>query len=98
MVDAERLSRILTRVRRDVAALRTLDVERDLAADETALAAVKYHFLTAIEGCVRAASHVASSEGLGIQESSADAVRLLGRHDTLDDFTRSLAAWGADQG
>lgn len=92
MVDAERLSRILARVRRDVATLAATAEEHDLVTDATALAAVKYLFVTAIEGCVRAASHVISSEQLGVAESSAGTVRLLGRHAVVDaDVAESVA-------
>ena len=92
MVDAERLARIVTRVRHDVATLRATAAAHDLVADPTALAAVKYLFVTAIEGCVRAASHIASSDGLGVAESGADAVRLLGRHAVVDpDLAESVA-------
>lgn len=79
MVDAERLARTLARVRADVRQIRRIAAGHDLTVDETALAAVKYGFVTAIEGCARAASHLVSSEGLGVPESSAAAVRLLAR-------------------
>lgn len=51
MVDQERLDRLLDRVASD---LKVLDgyraAEGDLLDDPTRLAAVKYHFITAIEG------------------------------------------------
>lgn len=83
MVDVERLSRTLARVRDDVGAIRSVASSRDLDHDEVALAAMKYRFVTAIEGCVRSAAHVVSSEGMGVPESSAGAVRLLGAHGVL---------------
>ncbi|MBY3553939.1 DUF86 domain-containing protein [Modestobacter lapidis] len=56
------------------------------------LRAIKYGFVTAIEGCVRAAQHVVASEGLGMPESNADAVRLLGRHTIVDAATAESVA------
>lgn len=92
MVDAERLARILARVRDDVRTLRRLDAEHDLTVDETALAALKYTFVTAIEGCARAASHVISSERLGVPESSAGSIRMLGVHGIVPvDLAASVA-------
>lgn len=85
MVDAERLGRVLARVLADVTALRELGGEPGLQTDAVRLAAVKYRFVTAIEGCVRAAHHVVASEGLGTPESNADAVRLLGRHGAVEE-------------
>jgi uncharacterized protein YutE (UPF0331/DUF86 family) len=79
VVDQERLDRLLDRV---TAALKVLDgyrtVEGDLLDDPTRLAAAKYHFITAIEGCARIAHHVIASEGWRVAESNADAVRVLG--------------------
>lgn len=92
MVDAERLARILTRVRRDVREIRRIAGTHDLTVDETALAAVKYTFVTAIEGCARAASHLVSSEGFGVPESNAAAVRMLGTHGVVPvHLTESVA-------
>lgn len=85
MVDHERLARILTRVRDDVADLRTSGAAgAGLAEDQVGLRAVKYSFVTAIEGCVRAANHVLSSEGFGTADSNASAMRSLGQHGALD--------------
>jgi uncharacterized protein YutE (UPF0331/DUF86 family) len=79
MVDQERLDRLLDRVASD---LKVLDGYRaadgDLLQDPTRLAAVKYHFITAIEGCARIAHHLIASEGWRVAESNADAVRRLG--------------------
>ena len=79
MVDQERLDRLLDRVASD---LKVLDgyrtAEGDLLDDPTRLAAAKYHFITAIEGCARIAHHVIASEGWRVAESNADAVRMLG--------------------
>ncbi len=84
MVDAERLGRVLARVSGDVADLRATAQGKDLRKDTVRLRAVKYSFVTAIEGCVRAAQHVVASEGLAMPETNADAVRLLGRQGFVD--------------
>jgi uncharacterized protein YutE (UPF0331/DUF86 family) len=84
VVDAERLSRILARVSSDVAELRETGQEAGLAEDSVRLRAVKYGFVTAIEGCLRAAQHVVASEGLAMPESNADGVRLLGRQSIVE--------------
>ncbi len=82
MVDAERLSRLLARIADDVAGVR-MDARADLTLDEGALRAVKYGFVVAIEGCVRAAQHVVTSDALGMPESNAHAIRLLARHGVV---------------
>lgn len=84
MVDAERLSRVLARVSADVADLRSSARGGDPLTDPVLLRAIKYGFVTAIEGCTRAAQHVVSSEGLGMPQSNADAIRLLGAEGILD--------------
>lgn len=84
MVDAERLGRLLARVDADVAAIRATAQPADLLGDPVRLRAVKYGFVTAIEGCVRAAQHVVASEGLGMPESNAGAVRAVGEHGAVD--------------
>jgi uncharacterized protein YutE (UPF0331/DUF86 family) len=84
VVDAERLSRLLARVRADVADLRDAAERGGLAEDRIRLRAVKYSFVTAIEGCIRAAQHVISSEGLGMPQTNADALRLLGKNGVIE--------------
>lgn len=88
VVDQERLDRLLDRVASD---LKTLDNYRaaagDLLDDPTRLAAVKYHFITAIEGCAGIAHHLIVSEGWRITESNADAVRTLGQQEVVPAAT-----------
>lgn len=79
MVDVERLNRILGRIAQDVAAAQADAARADLTVDEGALRAVKYGFVVAIEGCVRAAQHVVTSELLGMPQTNAHAVRLLAK-------------------
>lgn len=74
MVDEERLLRLLDGVRRDVARIRERAKQQ---RDPVGLDAVKYRFITAIEGAARAAHHIAVSEGWATPESNADAFRVL---------------------
>jgi uncharacterized protein YutE (UPF0331/DUF86 family) len=76
--DQERLDRLLDRVASDLKCLAGYHAAGDLLDDPIRLAAVKYHFITAIEGCTRIAHHIIASEGWRIAESNADAVRMLG--------------------
>lgn len=92
MVDAERLGRVLARVRQDVSDIRATAELHDLDTDAVGLRAVKYGFVTAIEGCVRAAQHVVASEGIGMPETNADAVRLLGRHGVVNPVVAESVA------
>jgi uncharacterized protein YutE (UPF0331/DUF86 family) len=96
MVDVERLTRLLTRVRQDVATLRGhAEAERDeLPADEVRLAAVKYVFVTLLEGCIDAAQHICASEGYGPPDSNADAMLVLARNDVLSDEVAETMADG----
>ncbi len=94
MVDSRRVRRLLQRISEDVSYLdtRAADDRVALAADFDRLAAVKYVFVTAIEGCLDVAQHLCSSEGWGPPESNADALRLLGFHGVLDvDLTETMA-------
>jgi uncharacterized protein YutE (UPF0331/DUF86 family) len=88
VVDEERVTRLLARARADVAVLRELAVELgDGPAGPASLDAVKYRFITAIEGCARTAHHVVAAEGWAAPESNADALRELGAHGVLDEAT-----------
>jgi uncharacterized protein YutE (UPF0331/DUF86 family) len=80
VVDSERVSRLLDAVRADLAFLRTLAGQ---PLNEIALAAVKYRFVTAIEGCTKVAHHLVSSEGWAVPESNAAAVRELAEHGVV---------------
>jgi uncharacterized protein YutE (UPF0331/DUF86 family) len=79
VVDKERVTRLLSRVRADTRELRTFaDADRkDLLSDRTAMGAVKYLFLTAIEGCARVAHHLIASEGWGAPDTNAAAFQQL---------------------
>jgi uncharacterized protein YutE (UPF0331/DUF86 family) len=84
VVDSERVVRLLDGVRSDTHALRTFAVPRDtLLIDEVRLSAVKYRFITAIEGCARVAHHLVASEGWAVPDSNANAVRVLDDHGVI---------------
>lgn len=85
VVDARRVRRLLERVTDDVNRLRREEADSSaLASDLYRLAAVKYFFITAIEGCIDAAQHCCASEGWGPPESNAAAMRVIGEHDVVD--------------
>ena len=86
MVDERRIRRLLQRVSDDVAYLRSrAESDREAIRDDAdRLAALKYFFVTAIEGCVDVSQHLCASEGWGPPASNADAFRILARHGVLD--------------
>lgn len=64
-----------------------------LRSDATAIRAVKYAFVVAIEAAVDAAEHAIASEGLRIPESFSDAFEVLHENGVLDEgLARSMAA------
>lgn len=80
MVDEPRVLRLLARIETDVASLAGFaghDVG-GLLEDDVAVDAIKYRFITAIEGCTKVAHHLAAAEGWPPAETNADAVRRLG--------------------
>ncbi len=81
MVDGERIDRLTNRVTDDLAEL-SEDRERraELRTHPRSLDAVKYRFITAIEGCVRIAHHIIAAEAWSPSENNAGAIeRLAGR-------------------
>ncbi len=85
MVDVRRIRRLLQRITDDLAFLQARrGADRtSLLADVERLAAIKYVFVTAIEGCIDVAQHLCASEGWGPPTSNADAIRALARHQAL---------------
>ena len=82
MVDVERVLRILDGIRHDIEALEGM---RARSAEATVLDAIKYRFVTAIEGSARAAHHIVVSEGWRAPDSGADAFRALAEHGVISD-------------
>jgi hypothetical protein len=54
-----------------------------IVGDEVVLAGIKYRFITAMEGCAKAAHHLSASEGWPVAEANADAARLLAQQGVL---------------
>lgn len=94
MVDPVRLARLLQRLGEQLSFLqeRAADDRGRLRGDEVLLSATKYRFVTAIEAMLDVAHHLLASELWGPPDSSADALRLLGRHGVLDADLAERAA------
>lgn len=81
MVDEARLARLLGAIDERLDRLRALPGvgdDRSAGTDEIVLDAAKYLLITAIEGVVAVAHHLVSSERLGVPDTNAAAIRLLG--------------------
>lgn len=93
MVDERRVRRLLQAVTDDLTFLRErAAAPESLAGDRERMAALKYVFVTAIEGCLSVAQHVCAAEGWGPPTSNADAMRVLGSQALLDaDLAASMA-------
>jgi uncharacterized protein YutE (UPF0331/DUF86 family) len=96
VVDERRVRRLLQRVEDDLAYLRARagDDRHDMLTDADRLRALKYVFITAIEGCLDVAHHLCVSEGWGPPSSNADSMRVLGRHGVLADELADVMARG----
>lgn len=93
MVDRERLARLLDRVSADIRMLQDHRERPDpQLSDVTTLNAIKYLFITAIEGCARVAQHIIASESWPVVDTNADAMRRLAAEGVVTDATgQSLA-------
>lgn len=87
MVDEERVTRLADAVLRDVGRLKGLAQVKDLVHQADQLDAVKYRFVTAIEGCVSIAHHLVASEGWAAPDSNSAAIR------ELAENTRTRREW-----
>lgn len=83
MVDEGRVSRLLRDITERTARLRAAANADAEQRGDLWLDAVKYLFVTAIEGCVDVAQHVAASERWRAPDSNGDAIRLLAEHDVV---------------
>ena len=85
MVDEPRLLNLLRRVSQDVAFLleRRRQDPAALATDRVQLLALRYAFVTAIEGAIRSAQHIAASEGWRTPATNADAFLVLAGNGVL---------------
>lgn len=86
MVDEGRAVHLLRRVTDDVSVLRRRGQEggEALLSDRDRLDALKYSFITAVEGCIRVAQHIGASEGWEAPATNADAFRVLADHEVID--------------
>lgn len=84
MVDEGRVARLLRQVEERTDRLRAAAGRTPDHRDELWLDAVKYLFVTTIEGLVDVAQHVAASERFGPPDTNADAIRRLGHHGVID--------------
>lgn len=87
MVDADRVTRLLGAISTDADLLESIaDGDRpSTGVDQIRLGAIKYAFITAIEGCARVAHHICASEGWGAAESNSEALTLLARHCVISN-------------
>lgn len=91
MVDEERVTRLASGVLSDVARLRRL-AGAELSEDADQLDAVKYRFVTAIEGCVGIAHHVIAAQGWAAPDTNADAFVGLSTNGVIDkDLASDMA-------
>jgi uncharacterized protein YutE (UPF0331/DUF86 family) len=95
VVDEERVTRLASDVRRDLARLRHLARTEQLVTQVDQLDAVKYRFLAAIEGCIAIAHHITASEGWEAPDSNADAMRSLGKHGVISTELAEVMARAA---
>jgi uncharacterized protein YutE (UPF0331/DUF86 family) len=95
VVDEERVTRLADAVLRDVGRLTALAQVEDLLHQPDQLDAVKYRFVTAIEGCVSIAHHVVASEGWAAPDSNSAAVTGLAEHGVVDTKTAASVASAA---
>ncbi len=93
MVDAERIDRLTNRVADDLAELSSDRERRDeLLASPRSLDAVKYRFITTIEGCVRVAHHIIAAEGWSPSEDNSGAIKRLAQHGVIAADTAGSVA------
>lgn len=85
MVDERRVRLLLQRISEDLDYLdgRAASDRTVIRSDVDRMAALKYYLITAIEGCLNVAQHLAASEGWGPPTDNADAMRCLAEHDVL---------------
>jgi uncharacterized protein YutE (UPF0331/DUF86 family) len=86
VVDEPRVIQLLRRITDDVAVLRqrSEDGGEALLGDRDRLDAAKYTLVTALEGCIRVAQHIAASEGWEPPATNAHAFRVLADNGVID--------------
>jgi uncharacterized protein YutE (UPF0331/DUF86 family) len=94
VVDEPRVILLLRRITDDVAVLRRRAASggEALLNDRDRLDATKYGLVTALEGCIRVAQHLAASEGWESPATNAHAFRVLADNGVIDvELARRLA-------
>lgn len=92
MVDEGRLTRLLRSIAERTDRLASVAASVPATPGDLWLDGVKYLFITAIEGCVDVAHHIASAARFGAPDTNADAIRALGRHDVINpDLAERMA-------
>lgn len=93
MVDAGRVARLLRDVEERVGRLDAARNERSGRRDDAMwLDAIKYLFVTAIEGCTDVAHHIAASERWDAPDTNAQSFAILQRHGVIDVPTAKAMA------
>lgn len=94
MVDERRVRLLLQRINEDLEYLsqRAAADRAAIRGDVDRMAALKYYLLTAIEGCLNVAQHLAASEGWGPPSDNADAMRCLAAHGVLGERSAGAMA------
>ena len=83
MVDEGRAVRLLRGIADRIRRLDEATVRRDDDPTSLWLDGVKYLFITAIEGCIDVAHHLASSESWQAPDTNAGVIRILGEHQVI---------------
>ena len=98
MVDERRVEHRLRGIAQDLVVLhrRARGDRASMASDRDRLDAVKYTFVTTIEGCISVAQHLCASESWAVPATNADAFRMLARNGVLtaDEAGRLARAAG----
>ncbi len=92
MVDEGRVTRLLRGISERAGRLDAAAAIPDDDRSELWLDGVKYLFVTAIEGCIDVAQHIASSQDFGAPDTNSGAIRLLGQHGVIDAHTAASIA------
>lgn len=94
MVDEGRVARLLRGVDERIGRLAEEQPNAvDRRTDDLWMDAIKYLFVTAIEGCIDVAHHVLASERWAAPDTNAGAFDVLRRHDVVDaQLARRMAS------
>lgn len=94
MVDERRVEHLVRRITQDLVVLtrRAQGDRATIKSDRDRLDALKYTFVTVIEGCINVAQHLCASESWAVPATNADAFRVLAINGVLaPDGAKRLA-------